>query len=934
MCLLWLDSSFHRVAPDIEKGQCFLPALCKEVFQKFDNLPSPLARASYRARLDAPNMIVVTANLRLARELQQEYDHEQEAAGRSSWPTPGILPLSAWLSEMWREWLFSGQAETAARLLRPAEERAIWENIVRSKTKNELLEVPRTAEAALASWNLLCAWNLPLDAPDWKDQEDSETFLGWVEEFRRRCRLNQWFSGAELPALVADLIEGGDLPVPEQVEFAGFLEPTPDRQRLFDCLAQRGTEVRQREIPQAAGKAVRLGLVDAAGEIGVAAQWVRRILESEPEAAAPNFRIGVVVPDLGGRRSQVERIFGETLHPRTRARQELDPRRLFNISLGLPASGYPIIETAFLLLGTDPRNIPIENAGRLLRSPFLQGSEEELTGRALLDVELRSMGEPYVSLRDIIRLARGGNGSRKCPKLASRLAAWTEQHQALQTSRMPSDWAPALSGFLQAVGWPGDRGIDSAEYQALEVWRELLFELARLDRVSGRISMGTAVGMLRHLGSTRQFQPESEPAPVQVLGVLEASGLRFDRLWIMGMHDNAWPAPPSPDPFLPFGLQRRFKLPRSSPDRQLEFARTLTARLLSSAPTVIASYPRREGDSDLRVSPLLTALPEVVEADLGLAASVGYPELLRRSSRMETVQDHRAPPCRDVPFRAGTLLFKLQAACPFRAFAELRLAARAPDDPEPGLNALDRGQLVHRILERVWEQLRSHRALVTIGEKELAELVSSQAGSEIREFAGFRRILRNTRFAAIEQERLEGVIGQWLVLEKQRQAFTMLEQEEGRRVTLGGLRMNIRADRVDRLEDGELVILDYKTGECRASDWDGPRPDEPQLPIYAATAGAPVAGVFFGSLKTGAFGFRGLAGSAGIVPGVKVPDDQPPLQETIEEWREVLDRLGRDFRAGEAVVNPKDPGKTCRHCALPALCRIGQAAAEPEGGHD
>ena len=879
-------------------------------------------------------MTVITANLRLARELQQEYDRKQEAAGLSSWPTPGILPLSAWLSEMWREWLFSGQSQNAARLLRPAEERAIWEGIIRARGADQLLEVSRTAESALASWNLLCAWNLPLDAPDWRDHDDSETFLDWVEAFRHRCRRNGWFSGAELPGLVADLIEKGDLPVPGQVEFAGFLESTPAQQRLFDSLARRGTEVRQREFPQFPGKPVRLGLVDAAREIAAAAAWARRILENEPEAAAPNFRIGVVVPDLGGRRSQVERIFGETLHPRTRGRQDLDPRRLFNISLGLPSSQYPIIETALLLLGTDPGNIPIENAGRLLRSPFLQGSEEELTSRALLDVELRSKGEASISLRDVIRLARSGNGSLQCPRLAARLATWSEQHQALQASRIPSDWAPALSGFLQAVGWPGDRGIDSAEYQALEVWRELLSDLARLDRVSGRISPGTAVGLLRRLASARQFQPESEPAPVQILGLLEASGLRFDRLWIMGMHDNAWPRAPAPDPFLPFSLQRRCHLPHSSPDRELEFARKLTVGLLSSAPTVVVSYPRREGDSDLRVSPLLTGLREAAEADLGIPVPVGYPEQLRRSSVMETIQDHRAPPCGDAPFRAGTSLFKLQAACPFRAFAEVRLGARAPDRPAPGLNALDRGQLVHRILERVWAQLGSHQELLSMSEQRLADLVRVQADSEIREFSRRRRILRSPRFAAIERQRMEGIIGQWLLLEKRRQPFTMLEQEAGRRVTLGGLTLKVRADRVDRLENGTLVILDYKTGECRPADWDGARPDEPQLPIYAVTAGAPVAGVFFASLKTGTPAFRGLADSAGLVPDVRVPGDQPPLEETIAEWREVLDRLGSEFKAGQAVVDPKDPRNTCRHCALPALCRIGQAAAELEDGHD
>ena len=139
---------------------------------------------------------------------------------------------------------------------------------------------------------------------------------------------------------------------------------------------------------------------------------------------------------------------------------------------------------------------------------------------------------------------------------------------------------------------------------------------------------------------------------------------------------------------------------------------------------------------------------------------------------------------------------------------------------------------------------------------------------------------------------------------------------------------------MDRLETGELVILDYKTGECSPSDWDGSRPDEPQLPIYAVTADSPVAGVLFGRLKSGKFAFRGLARSDGIVPGVKAPDDQPALGETIDEWREVLDRLGREFKAGKAIVDPKQPRQTCRHCALPALCRIGQAPAEVEGDGD
>jgi probable DNA repair protein len=879
-------------------------------------------------------MLLITATTRLSRELRGEYDRVQAAAGLQSWPTARILPFSAWLSELWTDSLYSGHAEATRRLLRPAEERAIWEDIVRSRSENLLLEVPATAESALASWDLLCAWRLPPDAAEWGDSADSEAFHLWAQQFRRRCRENGWLSRAELPTLVADLIERRAITVPEQVEIAGFLEPTPVQGRVFDSLAGRGTQVHERRLPDAAGKAVRVGLVDGTREIRAAAEWARRILESDPDAGAPEFRIGVIVPDLSRCRGQIERIFGEEFHPRTRLRPDLDPQRLFNISLGLPVSESAVIQAAFLVLGTDPREIPIEIAGRLLRSPFIDGSEEEFTCRALLDSALRSLKEPEVSLADIVQVAGRRDAPYRCPRLVSRLRSWMERYKELGGSRMPSDWAPALSRFLEAVGWPGDRGLDSTEYQTLEVWNELLSELAGLDSVTGRIPPGTAVGILRRLASSRPFQPESEPAPVQILGVFEASGLRFDRLWILGMHDNAWPAAPVPDPFLPFRLQRRFNLPRSSPDRELEFARALTARLLSSAPTVVVSYPEREGDSDLRVSPLVGVLPEVSSGDLGLLSEARYVERLQRSSRMETLEDHNGPPCGDAALKGGTSLFKLQAACPFKAFAELRLDAGALDQPEPGLSALDRGRLIHRILERIWQRLESHQGLLSTPEDRLADIVRTIVGAEIQNLSAGRGALRRPRFAAIEQARLECVIGDWLLLEKKRRPFAMLEQEERRRVRVGGIDLDIRADRVDRLEDGERVILDYKTGECSPSDWEGPRPDDPQLPIYAVTADFPVAGVFFGRLKTGKVGFQGLARSGGIVPGVKVPGSQPPLGDTIGGWRDVLDRLGGDFRAGRAAVDPKDRGTTCRYCALPTLCRIGQADRQSENSED
>ena len=227
-------------------------------------------------------MVLVTATTRLSRELRQDYDRKQAAAGLSSWPTAQILPLSAWLSELWTGWLYSRPNRPVPRLLRPAEERVIWEGIVRSGAENLLLEVSATAEAALDAWNLLCAWALPLDAPEWRDSADSETFHMWATVFSRRCREKGWLSGADLPAFVANLVEEGAIPIPEEVEVAGFFEPTPVQQRVFDSLRSHGVELRERNLPDFTSEGVRLGLVDRNREIRAAAEWARHILESDP----------------------------------------------------------------------------------------------------------------------------------------------------------------------------------------------------------------------------------------------------------------------------------------------------------------------------------------------------------------------------------------------------------------------------------------------------------------------------------------------------------------------------------------------------------------------------------------------------------------------------------------------------------------------------
>jgi ATP-dependent helicase/nuclease subunit B len=126
---------------------------------------------------------------------------------------------------------------------------------------------------------------------------------------------------------------------------------------------------------------------------------------------------------------------------------------------------------------------------------------------------------------------------------------------------------------------------------------------------------------------------------------------------------------------------------------------------------------------------------------------------------------------------------------------------------------------------------------------------------------------------------------------------------------------------MDRLDDGSHVLIDYKTGGGRLTpkQWDAPRPDDPQLPLYAAAAPEDLAAVTFAKLRPGDMRFMGYSRVEKLIPKVQVYRNWPAL---LAEWKKEADTLGTAFAAGEAPVDPKHDLKTCLRCDLQTLCRV------------
>ncbi|MCM2329035.1 MAG: PD-(D/E)XK nuclease family protein [Lysobacter sp.] len=896
------------------------------------------------ARGHAGGLAILTPNRRLASALARDYDDSRAAAGLAAWESADILPWASFVERLWDEALHAPGTGEQPLLLAPDEEAAIWEAVVAdSRQAKDVFSAASTARLCREAWKLVHAWRLRPARED--ANEDAMAFAEWSSRYERRTREGRFVDAARLPDALAPLLRDEGLTRPATLVLYAFDLITPQMRDLLEAAAGSGAEVLSCGPPRHKAVPVRLPLASPAEEIAAAARWARARLEAA-ESRGAAVRIGVVVPDLAQSRRVVERVFAATLHPGFNAPGGRTPPRAFELSLGRPLSDYAIVRDALLLLQLSGREIAFNDASRLLRSPFLAEGESEMAVRARLDAELRRRSGVTLTLDRLVDHL-GTPRMPRAPVLANRLAQLAKFRRSdLFAARTPAQWARAFAEALRVVGFPGERSLDSVEFQVLGKWHETLAAFARLERVTGKIGFRDALGGLSRLATDTLFQPESPDVPVQVMGVLESAGLGFDHLWVLGLDDGAWPLPARPNPFLPIRAQRAAGVPEADAGSSLELDRRITGGWMCAAAEVIFSHPLARGEAETSPSPLIAVIsPAGPDVQGRVPAFSSWRDAIHAAPSVEHIADERGPELAGGAATGGTAIFRDQAACPFRAFSAHRLGSSAPEVPQPGLTPADRGSLLHAVLAAAWERLGDKGTLDSLGAGDLEEILTGAADAALERARRRRPDTLAGRFAALERARLVSTALAWLEYERGRGDFEVAATERKVTVEFGGISANVKLDRMDRLAAGGCAVIDYKTGEARVGAWLGERPDEPQLPMYALGTGEDVAVLAFARVKPGENAFKGLAREENLLPGTTlVSKDRSRLaagyadwSQLREGWRRELDALGRAFAAGDARIDPKYGSNTCAGCAERLVCRVAESGlreGEDEGATD
>jgi ATP-dependent helicase/nuclease subunit B len=834
---------------------------------------------------------VVTANRRLARDLITRYGEWQVRQGNRAWRTPPVTYWQDWLD---RKLAAAADPDATPRRLDSASALVLWERCLAGRMPESVLGFAGIVHQAWQAWQRLSEWRVPLTAVLASARtQDEKLFAGAAADYADQLAAGDWVDSAGLGSVVADLLPTDPQLVPDQLVLAGFDRLAPAVEHVIAALRERDCEVTIRSAGDAAKRIEVASFEDEASELRAAGAWA-----AEKLAAHPGARVGVVCPELEADAVGVGRLVREGLVPGWQYGGE-SARHAVNVSYGRRLSDYPAIAAALLVLEWTVRGLPGRDLSVLLRSPFI--GKRRAGDRARLELELRRHPDRQWTPSNFLAVT----GSETAfSDIASEVDDAAARREDLLT---PSECVEAIHGFLTAIGWPGDMALDSSSFQLVNRWRELLNEFSRVAGVLAEMPFAEAISRLTAMARETIWQPEGDPGVVQVLGVLEAAGLTFDHLWVTGMDATRWPPASRPSAFLPRSLQIEYGMPDATPVASLAHAQLVMQRLVASTRECVFSWPRSLDDAELTPSALLDQWggdaydgPEDPGWTVGKVVS---------AATMGQLEDDDAPPVGgDEHVRGGAYTIQRQCTEPFRAFAEGRLGVTAPEPFRTGLAPSVRGNLIHNALHNLLSDRPDQGQVAAWTPAQRSQRIGTAVDSAL---ASHQRHADEVtaRILAIERSRLRLLLDAFLEAETERRPFEILGLESSLAYEHAGVELSLRVDRIDRLADGRLLVVDYKTGQPKRFATRSGELKDVQLVVYADAIDGDIGALAFVNVDSRQIAWQAAGGAWN-------PDEENDWAARLAGWRDEVREATRRLARGDARINVLQSAEESRSHAI------------------
>ncbi len=644
---------------------------------------------------------------------------------------PQIFSYRSWLEHFWKK----NNPQRTIRLLSLLELRYILREITE---KNSINNSEVIIDELIKCYSLCKTYFIDISTlPDFY-ANPSSLLIKWISEFEKFKTENNCIDTTDLFSSVYKSLES-NIKIGNYYAY-GFKQRTPEQNKLFEILECQSLNSRSLE-----NNIQALSFIDQESELEAISKWAKEV-----SLKNPNSQIGVVIPSLSHLQHLVKSSFD----------QEFDASLLethhkpYNISLGMSLCQYPLIQHLLSIVKISSQiikgNIELETLMKTVTSPYIKGALNESNSRALLVNRILGLGCEEATTQKVLKLMKD------CPVLIQIVNAL--RSLKIDKKIALEDSLESINLLLLTWGFTSDRSLSSSEYQLFEKYQNESLILNRLSNFYKKVSLFDAIKILNtHLNSVI-FQPKSGTANIHILGALEAEGLYFDHAWVSSMTSNFIPGKIKMPLFIPQKTSIEYKLPNSNFLLVTEDAKVTLKALNNLSPETTYSYAKLMQNREELPSPYI---------DFKDYLEVSF---IKNSSReLIYIDDYKAPKIQELTIKKGVKTLQNQMSCAFRGFA-IRLDIDDFEAPHIGLSRLQQGNLIHKILETFFNEIKSGASLLKLTELELDNLIEKHTESATLS-------LPKSNFKLNEKIRLVKIIRQHIDLEKQRSDFEVIKTE-------------------------------------------------------------------------------------------------------------------------------------------------------------
>ena len=806
------------------------------------------------------NDIIIVANNRQVLAIKK-------SIYRAHGPTkiPKVFSYKLWLEHYWKK----NNPQRTTRLLSASELRFILQKVIKKSSSNYSEVI---VDELIKSYTICKAYFINISKISSFPSSPSNLFIKWIREFEIIKKTNNFIDSTDLSYQVINLLKASS--EKEKYYLYGFKKNTPEQNEIFKILNCQSLKAKELK-----NNIQAVAFNDEESEILRIAKWAKEISAKNSES-----QIGIVIPNL----SELQHLIRSSFDQEFNSSLLETHHKPYNISLGVPLVQYPLIKDLLSLLEISTQiingNIEVDKLIKVITSPYIKGAQLELNSRSLSVTKILSLSSKESSLNKILPLFKN------CPILIEILT----ELKVLKFNKENTleDSLESINLILSCYGFTSDRILSSTEYQLFEKYQNESLILNRLSNLQTKENLFDVISILKSHLSRVIFQPKSGISNIHILGSLEAEGLYFDHAWVSSMTSNFLPSKIKMPLFIPQKTSVEYSLPSSSFHLVTEESNETLNALNNLSQNLTYSYAKLINSRGEFPTPFIKF--------------IDYPHYAPPSIKpreLEYIDDFKAPSINNFNIRKGVKTLQNQMSCSFKGFSE-RFQIDDFDLPHVGLNRLEQGNLIHAILETFFNEITSNISLLNLSENELDKLIKKHIEYALEE-------LPRDNFKFNEKIRLVTIIHNYLELEKQRSGFEILETESTSEVNINGLKFSTRIDRMDQLEDGSKLIIDYKTGNgIKISQMIGDPIEQAQLPIYAISNA--VDNVAFATINSNNCQFN------------SINKNKSEWVKQINEWTLSLNTSSLNFQNGIADVLPTK--NACDFCEYDLLCRVDKTS--------